>query len=266
MTTQDLESFEQVRTYSKKIRKELLNFNSEHISSAGNSYVGWVDLMGAGHAMSTSTQKTANFLARLHMAVERSRLDTKFDGRLLVVNDGVFVVAKTKHSLISMMGRIFILLAANFIATPRPHDRFLVRGGISYGPVYFGDQLRDGVSPKKFRDAIDILDTVMFGSAIIQAYKAESIAPPYGVAVHESARAFSQEGSSPFLTMYWPWWAPNETVDYPNAAPLTKLKDCLLFDLKRHFQWIDSTLIYHGLDRQKIEQWSRSCAEYFRIA
>jgi hypothetical protein len=222
--------------------------------------------MGAGHAMSISTQKAANYLARLHMAIERSRQAIDFNGRLLVVNDGVFIVADTKKSLISLMGRAFIMLAANFIATPKPQDRFLVRGGVAFGPVYFGEQIRAGISPKKFREDAEILNTVMFGPAIIQAYKAESAAPPYGVAVHESARSSTNEGSSPFLMTHWPWWAPNEDVDYPkNAAPLPTLKACLAAELIKHFEWLDRTLIYHGLEHSKLTQWSTLCSQYFAI-
>ncbi len=77
----------------------------------------------------------------------------------------------------------------------------------------------------------------MFGPAIIQAYRSESLAPPFGVAVHESARAFFQLGEEPFRMSHWLWWAPNEPVDYPtNAAPLPTLKACLASDLEDHFR------------------------------
>lgn len=266
MSKPEQNGFQQVRAYSKKVRKDLLSFNSEHIGRAENSYVAWIDLMGSGHVMSVSTQKTANFLARLHMAVERATQDTDFSGRLLVVNDGVFIVSKSKYSLASVLGRVMILLSASFIATPRPQDRCLVRAGISFGPVYFGEQIKQGVSPKKFKEQIKILDSVMFGPAIIQAYKVEPSAPPYGIAVHESARSFSPEDSQPFLLTHWPWWAPNEKVSYPKSAPLTTLKECLAAELEAYFGWLEKTLIYHGLDRTKISHWSAVCSQYFAIA
>lgn len=54
------------RAFAKRISKEMLGFSSEKLMSAENAYVGWLDLMGAGHMMSTSIHKTANFLVRLH--------------------------------------------------------------------------------------------------------------------------------------------------------------------------------------------------------
>lgn len=268
MATADVpQSYMPVRTYAKRLRNSELNFNSGHLKLADNYYVGWLDLMGAGHAMSTSVQKSANFLARLHIAVERARTGCQFDGRLLAINDGIFVVTSSKQQLMSLIGRALILLSANFIAVPRPHDRFFLRGGIAYGPVYFGDDLVAGVRPKKFGQAAAFLDRVMFGPALIQAYRSEASAPPYGVAIHESARAFCPLGEEPFRMTHWMWWAPNERVDYPaKLPPLTDLKDCLSQELGSHFDWLGSTSLYHGLDHSKLTQWRRACEEYFRLA
>lgn len=256
-----------VRTFAKRLRNSELNFNSEHLKPAADYYVGWIDLMGAGHAMSTSVQKSANFLARLHMAVERARSGCNFTGRLLPINDGIFVVASSKRELMSLLGRAMILLAANFIAVPRPHDRFLLRGGIAFGPVHFGEDLVAGLRPKKFRERSDFLDRVMFGPALIQAYREEAAAPPFGIAVHESARAFCPPGEQPFRMTHWMWWAPNEGVDYPERLPpLSDLKDCLGLELAAHFDWLSSTSLYHGLEQSKLGQWRRVCEEYFSLA
>ena len=261
-----LDSFRQVRTYAKARRKADLNFNSEHLKPANNVYVGWLDLMGAGHIMGVSVRKSANFLTRLHMAVHRAVTDVDFKGRLLTINDGVFIVTSSKRELMSVMGRALILLACNFVAVPRPHDRFLIRGGIAYGPVYFGADLIPGVAPKKFRENAEFLAPVMFGPAIIQAYRSESFAPPFGVAVHESARAFFPLGEEPFRMTHWLWWKPNEPVDYPtNAAPLPALKACLASDLEDHFVWMAETLIFHGIDLAKLSAWRTQCAQYFAV-
>jgi hypothetical protein len=260
------DTFEPVRTYAKARRKADLNFNSEHLEPAANVYVGWLDLMGAGHTMSVSVRKSANFLTRLHIAVHRAVTAVGFSGRLLTINDGVFIVTPSKRELMSVMGRALILLACDFVAVPRPHDRFLMRGGIAYGPVYFGADLIPGLAPKKLRENAGFLEPVMFGPAIIQAYRAESSAPPYGVAVHESARAFFPPSEEPFRMTHWLWWAPNEDVDYPrDATPLPALKACLAGDLEAHFAWMAETLIFHGVDPAKLSAWRGQCAQYFAV-
>lgn len=264
--TDENSAFARVRTYSTKLRKNSLEFNAEHLKAAPNVYVAWLDLMGAGHTMSTSVQKSANFLARLHMAVERARMAIRFEGRLLPVNDGIFIIADKKAEIVSIVGRTMIMLAANFIATPRPHDRFLLRGGIAFGPVYFGNLLAEGVGPKRFRETAHFMDTVMFGPALIQAFQAEHGSPPYGIAIHESARAFCSLDEAPFRMNHWMWWSPNEPCDYPNdAPPLTELKDCLASDLNEHFGWLENSLIYHGLDKIKVQQWRDVSRQYFRL-
>jgi hypothetical protein len=258
--------FEPVRVYAKARRKADLNFNSEHLKPADNVYVGWLDLMGAGHIMGASVRKSANFLTRLHMAVHRAVTAVDFKGRLLTINDGVFIVTPSKRELMSVMGRALILLSCDFVAVPRPHDRFLMRGGIAYGPVYFGGDLIPGLAPKKLRENAEFLLPVMFGPPIIQAYRAESFAPPFGVAVHESARAFFPPQEEPFRMTHWLWWAPNEPVDYPrNATPLPALKDCLAADLDAHFTWMADTLIFHGVDVAKLSEWRARCVQYFAI-
>lgn len=267
MNSTDTEGdFAAVRKFAKRTRSEALNFNSEHLRPAASRYVAWVDLMGAGHTMSTSVQKSANSLARLHIAVERARQANNFGGRLLPINDGTFIIAERKREFMSVLGYTMILLAANFIAVPRPQDRFLLRGAIAYGPIHFGGDLVPGLRPKKLRENSEFIDRAMFGPALIQAYKSEPLAPPYGISVHESARAFCPEGDEPFRMTHWMWWAPNEEVDYPNKLPaLTSLKDCLFADLRTHFAWLCSTSIYHGLEKSKIDRWRNECTEYFSL-
>ncbi|SAY49426.1 hypothetical protein KRIGEM_02392 [Komagataeibacter rhaeticus] len=260
------DNFDPIRVYAKKLRNSDLRFNSEHLKPASDYYVGWIDLMGSGHVMSTSVQKSANFLARLHIAVERARAGCNFSGRLLPINDGIFIISESKCQIISMLGRVMILLSANFIAIPRPHDRFLLRGGIAYGPIYFGENLVPGLQPKKFKASAKFLDSVMFGPALIQAYRSETNAPPYGIAIHESARAFHPAEEQPFRMTHWMWWAPNEPSDYPkNLPPMTTFKNCLWAELKDHFDWLIATSIYHGLEKSKINQWAIACKEYFQL-
>jgi hypothetical protein len=48
-----------IRTYARRVNREQLGFTSEDLSQADNAYVGWIDLIGAGHNMSTSVQKSS---------------------------------------------------------------------------------------------------------------------------------------------------------------------------------------------------------------
>lgn len=252
-----------VRSYSKRIAKEKLSFTSAKLPPVSYFYVAWLDLMGAGHIMSTSLQKAANFLARLHMCVEIAIRDSDCTIRTLPINDGIFIISEKKGPLISVLQHAMTLLAARFISTPRSHDRCLLKGGIAYGPVYEGRQLIEGVGSKRLRSQPEFLERVLFGSAIIQAYKSEAEAPPYGIAVHESARSFSPADEPPFNLTHWFWWQEHAEARKVNGLPsLVDLRDVLGIELERQFDWMTSTLLLHGVKQDKIDQWRAMAKQY----
>jgi hypothetical protein len=154
-----------IRVFSQKIVDGVLNFSSENLASAENCYVGWLDLMGAGHIMGTSVHKSANFLVRLHMAVEHAKMQSGFDLKTLPINDGIFIISPEKGPLITVIRHAMILLAARFIATPRQHDKCLMKGGIAFGPVYAGEKLRSGILVKSFARGLNIWNAC--GSALL---------------------------------------------------------------------------------------------------
>jgi hypothetical protein len=222
--------------------------------------------MGAGLVMRTSIAKTANFIVRLHMAVEIAKRAFSFGGAAIPINDGIFLISKTKREICSVLRYAMVLQATNLISIPRPHDRSLVRGAISFGPVYHGVDLRQGIARKRLRDDPSFFQAIAFGPAIISAYQAESHAVPFGIAVHESARAFAPAGERPFRLNHWLWWQSDPESDPPpNAPPLTVLRDRLLIDLTAHFDWMKKTTLFNELTLDKIETWKRDCAQYFAM-
>ena len=245
-----------------KTQRELLKFSSENIAPAAPVYVAWLDLMGAGHIMSVSVQKSANFLVRLHMAVERSAQEHKFTGTRLPINDGIYLVSESKIEIISMVQSVMVMMASLFIATKAPHDRCLVRGAIAFGPVYRGQDLVGGMS-KKMQQSPAFLENVLFGPPIIQAYKAEGTAPPYGIAIHESARNFSPEEDPPFKMTHWLWWQRHDENAPGNGRGYGDVKAVLGSQLAGHFEWMEKTLIFHGVPMEKVKSWKTLCDQYF---
>jgi hypothetical protein len=259
------ENFSNVRNYAQKIRDKL-SFSSENLLLADNYYVAWLDLMGAGHLMGTSIHKTANFLARLHMAVAESRNKIGFSGSVLAINDGVFLTCSSKEEIMTAVREIMALLAYYFVATPRPHDRFFVRCGIAYGPVYFGKNLTAGILNKEIRELVWTFDQVAFGPPIISAYRHEAKAPPFGVAISESARSFAPPGIAPFRMTHWLWWQNQREMERADGASLPDLKSCLLQELKSQFKWMRETLIFNEVTLDKIKDWEITSEQYFSLS
>ena len=80
-----------------------LEFSSEGLERAENCYVAWFDVMGAGHMMTTSMDKSANALSRIHLALHVACADHKHSVQTLPINDGVYVITKTKIEIINML-------------------------------------------------------------------------------------------------------------------------------------------------------------------
>jgi hypothetical protein len=221
--------------------------------------------MGAGHVMSISPAKSANYLSRLHMAVALATASST-DLHLNPINDGVFVTTASKPLIMRVVRDVLAYLSAYFISTGPPQDKFLVRAAIAYGPVYHGGALRACLSLQKQRQHADTFEGVQFGAPIIQAYRAESSAPPYGVAIHESARSFSPGGTRPFRQTHWLWWPTAEELrPLSKFVSLPDLARCLAVDLGRYFDWMRTTLIFHGIAEDKLTQWSRQVEQYFSV-
>lgn len=250
-----------VRGLTKRLREQI-EFSSENLASPQNSYVSWIDIMGAGHLMSTSPQKAANAIVRLHLAVERIARESNFQGLRLAINDGIYIVSDTKATAMNILRGALTLLAGNFVAIVRPQDRFLVRAGLAYGPVYTGPDLLAQFGARRREANTAAIQTVLFGPAIIQAYRSKSAAPPYGVAVHESARSFAPIGEDPFRMTHWRWWYNNDDGSEPRNAP-AQLRSALGFELEKHFNWLIDTEIFHAIDSKYVENMRKSSRDYF---
>lgn len=259
------DKFDHVRKNVARIR-ETLQFDSRGIPPAENEYVAWMDLMGAGHVMSVSAAKTANFLARLHMAVDIAVASSPAPVRINPINDGVFITTPSKKAVMSVVRQVLYLLGGYFISKRAPQDRFLIRSSIAYGPVYHGSALAMGLSKVKQAKHLETLQRVQFGAPIIQAYRAEGNAPPYGCAIHESARSFASAGSQPFKETFWLWW--RRLGELPDPAGMVSLPDlarCLSLDLAAHFAWMKRTRIFHEVSASKIVEWEESVQQYFAV-
>src|SRR5438309_875923 len=91
---------------------------------------------------------------------------------------------------------VFGALGHEFNVTEENRFRFIVRGGLAFGPAIHGADVPAAASsvvagPRQYRDSI------LLGMPMVQAHLAEADAPPFGVFVHESARAFAPRGEEP---------------------------------------------------------------------
>ena len=134
--------YEHVRKNVARIRKSL-HFDSRTIPPAVNEYVAWIDLMGARHVMSVSAAKSANYLARLHMAADIAVASCPHPVRINPINDGVF-----NSDAVQERGD------ERRTASPLPSQRILHFEVRPAGPLFspFLNRLPTGLSRRRARD------------------------------------------------------------------------------------------------------------------
>ena len=214
-----------------------LYFNHDSLGEPTPNYVAWIDMMGARAAMAHSLAVSSNHIGRVHSAVLRSRT-----GEVLVypAMDGAYVTSVAREPIESTLRGFFECCAEYFAATERDEHRFLVRGGLAYGPVIHGRDISSNCSRELAKDE-PYKSSLLFGIPVVQANRCEALAPPFGVYVDESARSFAPSDSRTFSGLWWRWW----TGDSP--------PDAFTARIRKHFDWCENNWrrIEYSQDRIK---------------
>lgn len=153
-------------------------------------YVCWVDIMGTSNTMSESFEKAANFILRLHSAVVDA-IASNERIKYYPMMDGIYLASPEWNSLKKALKDIYSSLASVLIHETKNVHRFLIRGAVAYGDIFHGCNIDENMCQNVANQA-DYKKTLMFGMPMIQAYKSEHYAPPFGLYIHESARKVKQ--------------------------------------------------------------------------
>lgn len=214
-----------------------LFFDESRLGKPSYEYVAWVDVMGTQSSLSRSVSAAANFIAKLHTAALSAPQRTL---RLYPVMDGFYAACLDQSETLEFLRSVFVQTADEFNATPRYQHRFMIRGGLAFGPVYHGNSISASASPI-LNNHQPHRDSLLIGMPVIQANRAETEAPPFGLFVHESARAFAPTNQSGLPYRWWKW------VQTRNEATWNTLRD----ELPSYLQWCKkhSMLMGYPLDR-----------------
>ena len=216
-------------------------------------YVFWLDLMGARNSMKLSLPRAARSVMKIHAAA----LLAKQKYRELEINpvmDGVYGYIKDRVLLQSCLADILERLAKVFVLEHMPSSRFMVRAGVACGPLIPGASLAAGslILQKNKR----YLGGTAIGMGISHAYEAESSAPPFGVYIHESARAFAprKEGNYPYQVNLWRWFNEDTTLTWAIRRTLVE-----------HFDWLEKNPVAAQYDLEAMRRHKNLAIEYFKL-
>jgi hypothetical protein len=232
-------------------------FNAKRLPATQLEYVAWLDVMGIGPVMGRSLDAAANFVFKIHVAA----LKAPFQGvTLYPVMDGLYACAPSQAALFAFMASVFEQCADEF-ASKKPEDslhRFIIRAAIAFGPVIHGASVPDAAFKPAGEKANPVAanptykNAILMGLPMVQAHECERLAPPFGVYVHESARAFAPQGENPLHQVWWRW-----------ASPADGTWKRVLNALREHYEYFSkrSRSLQYDADRMKVHR--EMAEEYF---
>jgi hypothetical protein len=229
--------------------EHLLYFNGKKLPSPKLSYVAWVDMMGTRNAMSQSLASSANHIGRIHAAIVRAQND---DLKIYPVLDGAYITSEKKSAMTDALSIIFRTCAEYFASQAKYEHRFLIRGGLAFGPVIHGSEITTQCNPE-LGDNERYRSNLLLGMPMVQSNRAESSAPPFGLFVDESARAFSASGSKSFSGLFYKWWKRD-------------LPEGFLPRLTQHLQWAAANSFSIGYPKEKAKEHEEMAQQYFNGA
>jgi class 3 adenylate cyclase len=216
-------------------------------------YVFWLDLMGARNLMKLSLPRAARSVMKIHAAA----LLAKEKHRGLSINpvmDGVYGFVRERAVLETCLTDILAALGNVFVQERVSSSRFMVRAGVAFGPIVPGTALAEGALILKRNRAY--LGGTAIGMAISHAYEAESCAPPFGVYIHESARAFAPrtEGAYPYRVNLWRWFKDHDPLTWAMRRTLV-----------HHFDWVGKNPAAAQYETEAYCRHRALAVEYFKL-
>lgn len=226
-------------------------FDSTQMPTPSHEYVCWMDIMGTGAIMPRSLETSAIFIFKLHTAAIES--NDSGDVRLYPMMDGVYAVSDSKQSLLDFIEGAFSAMATDITDNiEKEYYKYVVKASIAFGPIVHGSDI-----PDEANDALtaDYQKSILVGIPMVQAYDSEGNAPPFGVYIHESARAFSPDDETPFTHYWWEWFHRKERSHHQLAVNLSR-------QLSSYYEWCEQNHNSIDYEIEKIEQHRELCEEY----
>lgn len=230
---------------------ETIPFNAELVKNPTAKFVLWLDVMGIKEKMSRSLAQSSNFIAKFHVAVQRTAHRMANQPSIYSAMDGAYILFDTGEDARDFIRRFFSYMSQAFI-NDEPKHQFLVRGGLAYGDVYEIKSILPALSEGD-RNLFSEIPLVM-GFAVIQAHLAEKDAPPFGIFIHETAREVCSNGVRLFSGSWFRWF-------------VAKSQKQLYHKLKRkvadYFKWCRGHYLEIGYEIKALERHELASEQFF---
>jgi hypothetical protein len=226
-------------------------FDAAKLPKPTNEYVAWIDVMGTQSVMSRSLPIAANFIFKLHAAALKAQTE---HAHLYPVMDGFYVSSPDQKVILDFLRAVFSEVAETIVAEKSNWHRYIVRGALAFGPITHGSDVPKSASASFGTDlGVQYKRSLLLGMPVVQSYLGEKNAPPLGLFVHESARAFAPKGAEPLHDVWWRWCNTN------TQATWKKLPKAL----DDYFEWCRNHARSILYDINKIDAHAELVRQYF---
>ena len=233
------------RNDDRMSENEAISFNADMMKDSVQKYVLWLDIMGIKEKMSRSLAQSSNFIAKFHAAIQRYSNGL---GVVFPAMDGAYIIFDTSVDAKKFIGCFFQLISKTFMNDEHKHQ-FIVRAGLAHGRVYRCDDILPALSESDSKRLTSL--SLIVGFAVIQAHLAEKEAPPFGVAIHESAREVMENGKTVFCGSWYRW------------AIALQWSQSLRHAMEDYFKWCREHYLEIGYDIKALERHELSAEQYF---
>lgn len=219
-----------------------------------DEYVGWIDVMGSESIMLRSLRIASNFVMKLHIAALRaSKVFTSVE--LYPVIDGIYICSSQQKAILTFIDHVYSTIADVFNDETDNYQRFLIRGGLAFGPVMKGSGSLDCSEELKSNDTYT--KQILLGPPLTQAYRIEDQSSPFGLIVHESVRSFAPKGEKVLSITHHKWWKYNtRTGDNLRAEKV-------YHNLESYFDWCSKHSFELGYKKESMNRHREIAREYF---
>jgi hypothetical protein len=202
--------------------------------------------------MSRSLEQSANFIFKLHVASIGAIDAAPGDGLTVYpVMDGFYASSTTQRTMLNFIRSVFKSLAEEFCNERQQLYRFMVRGGLAFGPTVHGRSIPSDAS-RALAGKEWYRNSILLGMPMVQAHLCESKAPPFGIFVHESARALAPVGEKPLHDLWWRWARHDDSL-------WTQVSNAL----DEHFQWCEKRSLPLEYSEDRIRAHRAMAKQYF---
>jgi len=233
-------------------------FDKKMLPKPQGEYVLWCDGMGTSQELHRNLNRATELVFKIHMAFSAA---TKIVGDVDIypVMDGMYITSPNRNIIENIIKEAFKLLAKDFTYAHGTKNMFMVRGGIAFGPVIHGKHIpQEAFGTYEIDQAVK--NAILLSPAMVPANRVESLAPPFGIYVDDSAKTapiLADENDSGFISNLYQWWRNREDEE------LKQLASDLYQQVKFYLEKAKVHSVGMGYPLDRIEIHAKLALEYF---